>query len=73
MALQYTGNILELLAGAGYTSYRIRKEKIFGERTVQQLRQGQLVSWATIEKICTLMDCQPGDLVRHVPDIPKED
>lgn len=70
MALKYTGDILELLAGAGYTSYRIRKEKIFGERAVQQLRQGELVSWAVIEKICTLLDCQPGDLVHHVPDLP---
>ena len=69
MALKYTGDILELLAGAGYTSYRIRKEKIFGERAVQQLRQGELVSWAVIEKICTLLDCQPGDLVHHVPDL----
>lgn len=70
VALQYTGDILERLSRAGYTTYKIRKEKLFGERVVQQLRHGELVSWAVIEKICTLLDCQPGDLVEHVPDPP---
>lgn len=60
-------DILEALKEAGYSAYRLRKEKIFGERVVQQLRQGELVSWATIEKVCTLLDCQPGDLLEHVP------
>ena len=59
-------DILEALKEAGYSAYRLRKEKIFGERVVQQLRQGELVSWATIGKVCTLLDCQPGDLLEHV-------
>lgn len=68
MSLRYKMDILEALKEAGYSAYRLRKEKIFGERVVQQLRQGELVSWATIEKVCTLLDCQPGDLVEYVPD-----
>ena len=36
-----------------------------GEHTIQQLRKGELVSWNTIDKICALLDCQPGDLVRY--------
>ena len=67
MSLRYKMDILEALKEAGYSAYRLRKEKIFGERVVQQLRQGELVSWATIEKVCTLLDCQPGDLLEHVP------
>lgn len=67
MSLRYKMDILEVLKEAGYSAYRLRKEKIFGERVVQQLRQGELVSWATIEKVCTLLDCQPGDLLEHVP------
>lgn len=68
MSLRYKMDILEALKEAGYSAYRLRKEKIFGERVVQQLRQGELVSWATIEKVCTLLDCQPGDLLEYVPD-----
>ena len=67
MSLRYKMDILETLKEAGYSAYRLRKEKIFGERVVQQLRQGELVSWATVEKVCTLLDCQPGDLLEHVP------
>ena len=67
MSLRYNMDILEALKEAGYSAYRLRKEKIFGERVVQQLRQGELVSWATIEKVCTLLYCQPGDLLEHVP------
>ena len=67
MSLRYKMDILEALKEAGYSAYRLRKEKIFGERVVQQLRQGELVSWATVEKVCTLLDCQPGDLLEHVP------
>ena len=68
MSLRYKMDILEALKEAGYSAYRLRKEKIFGERVVQQLRQGELVSWATIEKVCTLLDCQPGDLLEYVAD-----
>ena len=44
MSLRYKMDILEALKEAGYSAYRLRKEKIFGERVVQQLRQGELVS-----------------------------
>ena len=67
MSLRYKMDILEALKEAGYSAYRLRKEKILGERVVQQLRQGELVSWATVEKVCTLLNCQPGDLVEYVP------
>ena len=38
MSLRYKMDILEALKEAGYSAYRLRKEKIFGERVVQQLR-----------------------------------
>lgn len=68
MAIAYKVNVLEELKNAGYSTYRIRKEKIFGERVVQQLRQNELVSWKTINTVCRLLGCQPGDLLEYVPD-----
>ena len=65
MPIQYKVNVLEKLKEAGYSTYRIRNEKIIGERALQQLRQGELVSWAVLEKICELLDCEPGDLLRR--------
>jgi len=68
MAIIYKVNILDALKAAGYSSYKIRKENIFAQYTVGQLRKGELVPWSTFEKICVLLNCQPGDLLERVPD-----
>ena len=65
MPINYKIDVLAALKEAGYSTARLRKEKLFGEATVQQLRHGKLVSWATIETICRLLKCQPGDLLEY--------
>lgn len=66
MPIIYKMDVLDALKKAGYTTYRLRSEKIMGERVIQQLRQKELVSWKTIETICSLLGCQPGDLVEYI-------
>ena len=67
--IEYKVNILEALKKAGYSSYRLRKEKVLGEGTLQQLRIGNTnISVETLDTICTLLQCQPGDLIEWVPD-----
>ncbi|MCH5261144.1 MAG: helix-turn-helix transcriptional regulator [Lachnospiraceae bacterium] len=68
MSIKYKFDVLGALKAAGYTSYRLRRERIFGERVIQQLRDGEVVSWKTIDTLCTLLNCQPGDIVEHTPD-----
>ena len=63
MPIQYKIDILAALKEAGYNTNRIRKEKLIGEAMLQKIRNRQLPSWATLETICELLDCQPGDLV----------
>lgn len=65
MPLRYKIDILEALKEAGYSSTRLRKEKLMGESYMTQLRRGEMVSWKTIETICALLDCQPGDLIEY--------
>lgn len=67
MPLQYKINVLAALKEKGYNTNRLRKEKLLGESTIQQLRKGELVSWNNIDRICTMLECQPGDLVEHIP------
>ena len=57
---------MALLKAAGYPSTRIRAEKLLGQSYVQQLRKGELISWAALNTVCRLLDCQPGDLLEHV-------
>lgn len=68
MPVKYKVDILAELKAKGYTTYKIRHEKLIGESTVQQLRQNILVSWANIGRICSLLECQPGDILEYVED-----
>lgn len=66
MAIKYKINVLELLKNAGYTTYRLRKEKILGESTLQKMRTDTLLSWAELNTVCGLLDCQPGDILEFI-------
>ena len=48
------------------SSTRIREEKLIGQSYLQQLRRGELVSWKILNIICSLLECQPGDLIEYV-------
>jgi putative transcriptional regulator len=66
--VKYKLNILEALKQTGYSSTRLRNEKLIGESYMTQLRHGDLVSWKTIDTICRLLNCQPGDLLEYIPE-----
>lgn len=68
MPVRYKIDVLAALKERGITAYKLRKDKIIGERTIQQLRDNQLVSWETIAKLCHLLSCQPGDIMEYVED-----
>lgn len=63
--IEYSIDVLAALGSRGFTTYKLRKDKILGESTIQQLRNGELVSWASIDKICAMLGCQPGDILCH--------
>ena len=67
MAIRYKLDILAELKKKGYSSTRIREEKLIGQSYLQQLRRGELVSWKTLDTICSLLECQPGDLIEYIP------
>ena len=67
MAIRYKVDILAELKKKGYSSTRIREEKLIGQSYLQQLRRGELVPWKTLDTICALLDCQPGDLIEFIP------
>lgn len=60
-------NILEKLSDHGWSTYRLVKEKQIGNSTLTRLRNGESITTETIDKICELCDCQPGDLIRFEP------
>lgn len=68
MAIRIKVDVLTLLREAGYSSYRLRKEKILNDRVIQKFRSGDLPSWHELDVICNLLGLQIGDIVEHVPD-----
>ena len=68
MPIIYKVDVLAKLKDAGYNTNRIRKDKIMGESMLQKIRSGQMVSWATMETLCELLDCQPSDLIEYVKE-----
>ena len=59
MPIDYT-KLFELMKEKGLTTYRIRKEKIISEGTLQKLRENKAVSPNRYQ--------QPGDIMEYVPE-----
>lgn len=65
--LKYKINVLSEFKKHGYNTVRIRKEKITGERQMQEFRNNK-VTMTGINLICRLTGLQPGDILEYVPD-----
>lgn len=70
LLIKYKINLLLALKNVGYNTNKIRKEKIFTESQLQQMRDNKLLTQKALNKVCTLLDCQPGDILEYVPDTP---
>ena len=68
MAIRYKIDVMAELKKKGYSSTKIREDKLIGQSYLQQVRHQELVSWKTIDTICALLDCQVGDIVEYVKD-----
>lgn len=64
--LKYKIDVLDTLKESGYTTTKLRKEKLLGENAIQSLRHGEMIGIIALDKICTLLDMQPGNIIKHV-------
>ncbi|MGN0355213.1 MAG: helix-turn-helix domain-containing protein [Muricoprocola sp.] len=64
--LKYKIDVLETLKEAGYNTTRLRKEKLLGENAIQSLRKNEMVGIIALEKICAILDMQPGNIIKYV-------
>lgn len=68
MAIRFKGDIISQLKSIGYNTTRIRKENIFGQKTMQDFRTNAEIPYKTINKLCGMLHCQPGDILEYVDD-----
>jgi DNA-binding Xre family transcriptional regulator len=66
--LVYKINVLESLKESGYNSTRILKENLISQSAVQKIRKNEMVGIKTIEKLCELLDMQPGNIIKYVEE-----
>lgn len=64
---KYKTDILKELSNRGYTSTKIRKDKILSQATLQNIRQGKGITTDTINTLCIILRCQPSDIIEIVP------
>lgn len=61
---------MEELKNNGYTSYKLRKNKIFGEATMTKFRKQEYINFDNLNMLCELLNCQPGDIIEYIPPEP---
>ena len=64
----YKIDILQALKQAGYSTFRLRNEKLLSERAIQEIRDNKVVGIHSLDRLCGLLDMQPSDIIEHIKD-----
>lgn len=64
--LKFKVDIIDLLRENGYNPARIRKERLIGEKTIQDMKRGIVPGTKTIDTLCRILEMQPGNLLKYV-------
>ena len=63
--------LFELITKRNKTQYYLRQNGI-SPSILNKLKNGTGgLDARTIEKLCRLLDCQPGDIMEYIPDTPQ--
>lgn len=61
--------LIAILNERGITPSKIRNENIMSQSAWQKIRTGEgIIDTRTINKICNILNCQPGDIMEYVED-----
>lgn len=67
MALSYNG-LWKLLIDKGIKKMELRDRLGISNSTLAKLGKNEPVALSVLEKVCSVLDCQIGDIVQYVPD-----
>ena len=65
--IKYKIDLVKELSNKGYTTNVIRKNKWISEATMTKIRRGENINTTTLNILCVLLKCQPGDILEVVP------
>ena len=64
----YKIDVIDELNKHGYTNSFLRENNFLSQATLTSLRRGGNITIATLNILCLLLDCQPGDILEYVAD-----
>ena len=67
MAIDYH-KLMSLLTDRQISFYRLKKSTNIADGTLTRLRHNHSVSMATIDRICRVLQSQPGDLMEYIEE-----
>ena len=67
MSIKYD-KLIQMMKDHGINSYTVKRDKIIGQATYKKIMSGEYVNLSTIDTLCRLFNCQPGDLLEYVED-----
>lgn len=65
--LKYKFDVFNLLKSKGY-ELNNSKTRILNGSTIEHLRKSEMVGLTSLNKLCKLLDMQPGDIIEYIPD-----
>jgi len=67
--IEYKTDMLGWLKEKGYSSYRLRSERVLSENMIQKLRhQDTKISMQNLARLCEVLDCRVEDILEYHPD-----
>ena len=60
--------LFSLMEEKGLSTYKIRKDKVISESTLQNIREGKRITTDAVASLCEALDCQPGDILEYIPE-----
>lgn len=68
MAFKYD-KLFSLLKERGITTYKIRKDNLISQAALTKMKSGEgNIDTRTLERLCSFLKCQPGDIMEFVED-----
>lgn len=58
----------ETMRQRGITTYTLIKKYSFSRGTLDSLKQGRNISTATLDDLCTILECKVEDVLKYVPN-----
>lgn len=65
---RYRIDVLNALKEAGYTTTKIRQERVLSESTLTNIRAGKPIGINALDAVCNILECQISDIMEHIPD-----